>query len=339
MKKPVEKEITSQVALCDSQGRLNADAVGWSRFPLHTCNVKGHWPRKKKWNYWGVMSEKFFFSVTMANIDYIGLASVYFIDFETMKLEEKNVVVPFGAGFDMPELVDRDVSFSNKQINLSFKQDPNGVVIKVEMPSFEGKKLSAEAVITRPAGHETLNVVVPWNTDQFQFTSKQNTMPTAGSVTIGDRKYEFNPESSFAILDYGRGVWPYSTKWNWASCSARKNGKTIGLNLGGMWTDGTGSTENGVCLDGRLYKISEDVRLTYDRSNFMAPWTIVTPDSDTVNLKFTPFFEKKNSMNILFLKVDGHQMFGKFSGTIKTEAGPVEFDNFQGWAEEHISLW
>jgi hypothetical protein len=339
LKKQIEKEIVSPVLLCDSNGRLNPAAVGWSRIPLHTCNVKGHWPRKKQWNYWGICDENFFFSLTIANIDYIGLVSAYFVDFEEKKLLEKNVAVPLGIGFNMPDQVERDVSFSNKQIDLSFKYNPGTILLKAEIPSFEGKKLSAEANIKKPAGHETLNVVVPWSSDQFQFTSKQNTMPTAGSVTIGDRKYDFNPESSFAILDYGRGVWPYSTKWNWASCSAKKNGGTIGLNLGGMWTDGTGSTENGVCVNGKLYKISEDVKLKYDRNNFMAPWTITTPDSDTVNLKFTPFFEKTNKMNMIFLKVEGHQMFGKFRGTVKTEAGAIEFEDITGWAEEHISLW
>ncbi len=339
MSKPIEKEIVNPVMLCAPDGSLNPDAVGWSRTPMHTCNVRGHWPRKKKWHYWAFTTDDFMFSATIASVDYIGLAAVYFIDFNKKKLMEQTVVVPFALGFVMPDPVECDVAFKNRKTDMSFIHNSGGLSIKVEMPSFQGKKLSADIAVTKPAGHETLNVVVPWSRELFQFTSKQNTMPAAGVVRIGDEKYEFGNENSFACLDYGRGVWPYSTKWNWGSCSARKGGKTIGLNLGGMWTDGTGSTENGVCLDGKLYKISETVKFKYDRNNFMAPWKIETEGSDTVGLTFTPFFEKKTAFNALFLRTDDHQMFGKFNGTVKTEAGAVEFDGFTGWAEEHISLW
>jgi len=51
-----EPELTAPVDLCDSAGRLNRAAVGWSRQPLHNCNVSGHWPRKKRWNYWCITS-------------------------------------------------------------------------------------------------------------------------------------------------------------------------------------------------------------------------------------------------------------------------------------------
>jgi len=81
------------------------------------------------------------------------------------------------------------------------------------------------------------------------------------------------------------------------------------------------------------------VKFKYDRNNFMAPWTISTPGSDTVDLKFAPFFEKKSKLNLIVLKTDGHQMFGKFTGTVKIESRTIDFNDFTGWAEESISLW
>ena len=44
-----EPEIIEPVNLCDPEGNLNPEAVGWSRHPLHHCNLRGHWPRKKRW--------------------------------------------------------------------------------------------------------------------------------------------------------------------------------------------------------------------------------------------------------------------------------------------------
>ena len=74
-----EPELTQPVQLCDSRGNLNPDAIGWSRHPLHDCNLRGHWLRKKRWNYWAITSPTHFFSVTLSNIDYMGLPCVYLL--------------------------------------------------------------------------------------------------------------------------------------------------------------------------------------------------------------------------------------------------------------------
>ncbi|HEY3367062.1 MAG TPA: DUF2804 family protein [Symbiobacteriaceae bacterium] len=70
-----ERELTTPVLLCDDRGRLNPAAAGWSRRPLHTCNLKGRWPRKKRWNYWCITTDRHLFSATLSDIDYMGLAS------------------------------------------------------------------------------------------------------------------------------------------------------------------------------------------------------------------------------------------------------------------------
>ena len=47
-------------------------------------------------------------------------------------------------------------------------------------------------------------------------------------------------------------------------------GRVLGFNLGGAWTDGTGMTENGICLDGRLSKIGGIAYTTEDLALIMA---------------------------------------------------------------------
>ena len=79
-------------------------------------------------------------------------------------------------------------------------------------------QLRADILVERPSEHETLNVVIPWSDMQFQFTSKQNTLPASGFVQLGDERYEFTAPS-FGCLDYGRGVWPEHTRWNWGAAS------------------------------------------------------------------------------------------------------------------------
>jgi hypothetical protein len=178
-----EVELTEAVRLCDPRGHLLPASVGWSRHPLHICNLRGHWPRKKKWNYWCVTNDNCLFSVTLANIDYVGLAFAYFLEYETKRFIEQTVMVPLGRGCSLPDTVSGDISFENKAMNLSFTEDQGCTRIHVDSPAFGGTTLSAELRVEHPKDHETLNVVIPWSKSRFNFTSKQNCLPTTGTVS------------------------------------------------------------------------------------------------------------------------------------------------------------
>jgi hypothetical protein len=335
-----EPELTSLVKLCDPEGRLNPKAIGWTRRPLHYCNLKGHWPRKKRWNYWGVVSSTHLFSVTLSDIDYLGLPFIYLLDFETGTFTEKTLLKPFGAGIDLPPLIEADVIYDDPQmpIRMSYQQD--AVRLQVGCPDFEGKPLSVDLTVHIPKDHETLNVVIPWSQHRFQYTSKQNTLPTEGTLEWGDRTITFDREDTFACLDFGRGIWPFECFWNWSSFSTRlADGRTVGVNLGAGWTDGTGMNENGLCIDGRLTKLSEDVVFDYDSHHFMAPWHLHTSQTDRVDLRFEPFFERVAKTDALVIRSEVHQMIGRFYGTLKVDGTPIPIDGAVGWAEDHQARW
>lgn len=336
-----EPELIKPVDLCDSKGNLNTAAVGWSRRPLHNCNLKGHWPRKKRWNYWAIVSPTHLFSITLSNVDYMGLPFVYILDFNTKEFAEKTLLIPFGSGCELSPDVNADVVYKNPAMPIEMIHNEKGIRIKVACPDLEGKPLQADFQVYIPEGHETLNVVIPWSDKQFQFTSKQNTLPVEGRVDWGDDVIEFNRDDSFACLDLGRGIWPYACFWNWSSFSTRlTDGRTVGVNLGGGWTDGTGMNENGLCINGKLIKLSEDLAFDYDKADFMAPWTIKTTATDRVDLTFTPFFERVAKTDVLVIYSEVHQMIGKFKGTLKTDEGEtIQIDGAIGWAEDHNARW
>src|SRR6266540_1609519 len=89
-----EPELTASVVLCGADGHLNRQAVGWSRHPLHTCNLPPSLSRKKKWNYWAVTSNDLLFSATIADIDRLQLAGAYVFDRQTHRHIEKIVIQP-----------------------------------------------------------------------------------------------------------------------------------------------------------------------------------------------------------------------------------------------------
>lgn len=336
-----EPELTQTVDLCDAQGRLNRAAVGWSRHPLHRCNLRGSWPRKKRWDFWGVTTDTHMLAVTYGCTDYVGTAAVTWLEYTAGKRIEHVRLLPLARGMRYPQTVGGgDMRFASKDLHLDILEQPQGTRLRAWFRS-SAHELEADVLVERPAGHETLNVVIPWSDRCFQFTSKQNTRPATGHVRFDGRDFEFAARNqAFGCLDYGRGIWPYRTVWNWGSASGHQGGHVIGLNLGGQWTDGTGMTENGICIDGRLHKISEPLVWEYDRRDFRRPWRIRAPHTRRVDLHFEPWVEEAQHLELGIVGTDLHWLLGHFDGTLSTDSGEtIPVHRLLGWAEEHTARW
>lgn len=336
-----EPELLEPTLLCDTKGNLNPLGIGWSRKPIHNCNLSGHWPRKKKWNYWNIVSNKYLFCAAITNFDYAAMAFTYLYNLETNTIVEKTGVIPLARGCDMSDNVREDVHFKSKNISLSFIEEKGFKKIFVEWRNFkDNMTLDGEFIIEQRSNIETLNVVIPWDKRRFQFTSKQNCLPALGTLTIGGETFLFNEGEALASLDFGRGVWPRRTFWNWATCSGIHEEKSIGLNLGGGWTDGTGMTENAILFNGKVNKISEDVIFDYNRDNIMKPWRIKTRNSSRVNMEFIPLYDRVANTNFPFIKSNMHQVFGRFTGRVVLDnEEEIAIENILGCAEEHYAIW
>jgi hypothetical protein len=335
-----EPELSESVNLCLADGRLNPDAVGWSRRPIHNCNLSRGWLSKKRWNFWAVTTHTDLFMLSISNRDYLGRSFVEYGSFEEGYMVGTTVFVPFGRGLVMPDTVHESASFKHPGLRIGLDQASGGVRILVEARNVGGKTLSADFAIKYPEGHETLSVVIPWSERRYQFTSKHNCLPATGLVRLGSKEISFEGPQCFACHDYGRGIWPRRSIWNWGAASGRRDGRTIGLNFGGKWTDNTGMTENGICIDGRLSKVSEDLFWEYDRTNWMKPWRIEARETHQVDLGFTPILEKSAAHRMGPLHSEVHQMFGFYDGTVVTDDDErIEISELLGWAEEFTTLW
>jgi hypothetical protein len=223
---------------------------------------------------------------------------------------------------------------------VEFIEKDGEIKLRVQTPEFGGKPFEASFTVTRPVNHETLNVVIPWSQSRFQFTSKQECLPASGKLIMGNTEISFSGDESFGCLDFGRGVWKYSSSWNWGAFSGKSGSNTVGINLGGKWTDGTGFTENGIVVNGKLIKIGEEIQFQYDPQNFMKPWKMKSKKSNLIDLTFTPFFERVAKTDALILWSEVHQMIGYYDGVIQDENGvSYAIERIPGWAEEHHARW
>ncbi|MFF7359262.1 DUF2804 family protein [Streptomyces sp. NPDC008125] len=323
-----EPELTSPVDLCRPDGRLNPAAVGWTRRPLHTANLRG-WGRSKRWEYWGVVTPDHIIGLVASSLDYAGVHGLYVLDRASGREHSTDEVVPLARGTVLPARSgEGEVSVRGGKLEIGITQTPDGSTIRAAAP---GVRLDVEVPL--PPGHESLGVVVPWSGKRFQYTVKDVGRPVHGTLTLNGRTYEVGGPESFAVLDHGRGRWPYAVTWNWAAGAAP--GRAV--QLGGKWTDGTGTTENALFVEGRLHKIGEDLRWSYDRSDWLRPWHI---GGERVDVSFRPFHEKVARTNLGVLANETHQCFGTFSGWALTDDGTrTDLDGLVGWAEEARNRW
>jgi hypothetical protein len=336
----IDREHTERIDLCQPDGTLDPDAIGWSRRPLHVANLSGPRLRHKLWEYFCVTTETHVLSMTFADLGYLGLVECSFLDVANQDLRTHVVPVPFAAGFRQPDTVGGgDIHFRGAGLRLAMREVPGGTHLSASSTLPFGRGFEADVLLSMPEGHETLSVVVPWSARRFQLTCKQQCRPAEGSVRAGGRSYEFSAANrAFGCLDFGRGYWPYATRWNWGSASGHVGDRVLGLNLGGQWTDGTGTTENAVVVDGRLHRVTEPVTFLYDRTDWKRPWHVRSPGG-SVNLRFEPVFERSAAVSLGLLSTEVHQCFGYYDGTVEAHGERHRIDRLFGWAEEHRARW
>jgi hypothetical protein len=332
-----EVEVTQPVDLCDAHGRLNPAAVGWSRTPLVRANLSGHRLRKKRWNFWNWIAPHFVLSVTVADIDYAAFCEVTFTDFDTKQTTSAMAFTAPGS-VAMPEHVEQTITFQSKSIEYSNINDGGHLTVAVRA-SAKGTPIAADFVVTTPAEHESLSIVVPWTASRFQLNSKHNTLPTTGRITIGHREYVMRPDECHAVQDFGRGVWPYRSFWNWAVATGVQDGTRVGVNMGAKWTTGTGVNENGLCIEGRLYKVMEDLLWTYDPNDWMRPWRVCAPHSRMIDLTFEPLVARTSRLSLGIVRTGGVCCFGRWRGAVRFNGSELPICSLVGWAEEFDHRW
>jgi hypothetical protein len=345
-----EPELTAPVDLCTPDGSaLNPAARGWSRQPLHRANLLGQAGRNKRWDYWAVLAGDVVVSSVYSDVDHFGLADVWWVDLLTGETGGKAIVAPPGAGIALPERpgtaplhVERD------SLTLDITDDDAGTRLRADWTEADGRAGHLDVLVALPAGHESLNVVIPWSETVFNFTSKHQARPAHGELVVGDRRWAIGTDDAgnatpatdaWGVLDVGRGRWPSEIVWNWGGGAGRAGDHVVGLQFGAKWTAGTGFTENGLIVDGRLSKLGAELTWTYDWDEPMAPWRVVDPGGQ-LDVVLTPRFDKHTSVGSGDFASETHQVFGTWSGTLTTDDGvTVAFDALQGFAEEARQHW
>jgi hypothetical protein len=346
----MQTELSKAGPLLDDKGNLAQ--VGWSRQPLLECNLEQAafypaWKRPfqrfriKRWDYYAVFTPARFFSATIADLGYAGNIFVYTIDFASRDLHEDGLVIPLGKGISLPrDSTQGDSHFTGKGVRLDFRVRPGARELSVDWPSFHGGRgIQAEIRLACPPEHESMTIVIPIEEKRFYYNRKINCLPAEGTLQYGEIRETLDFATCLGSLDWGRGVWAYSSFWNWASASGFLiDGRTVGLNLGCGFGDLSAAGENCLVLNRRVHKL-EQVTFDYDSADYKKPWKF-RDSQGRLALDFTPFVERVSRTDLKVITSEVHQMFGHYNGQVVADDGEiVRIENLIGFAEEHHARW
>ena len=173
------------------------------------------------------------------------------------------------------------------------------------------------------------------NKHHFYYNFKENLLIAKGTIALGKTKNEFE---GCGVYDWGRGIWPYKTEWFWISLNSLKG---IGFNLG----CGFGSSlesENVVYYNHTKYKLADLIleapKNNKRKINYLENWQLKSSDGN-IDLIFTPVVNRHDALNFGLFSTTQNQVFGKFSGKIKTKEKVLEFNNELGFIEHFKNRW
>ncbi len=330
--------ISERKDLLNELGHVNEPGYATKEmFDYHRKMIKASKWRIKEWDYYCVIGKDYAFACTIADLGYLGMINVSYMDFNNKIETKKTKLVPFPFGkFNLPNTTEKLNSIYQKgDFDIQFLNQKEKRHLLIHVKNFkDNEDLVADLKLTKYKNDDRMMIVTPWveNKKAFYYNQKLNCMNVSGNVKIGEQTFKFDPKKDFGVLDWGRGVWTYKNTWYWASLSGLIEGKRFGFNLGYGFGDTSSASENMIFYDGKAHKLNE-VQFELDSKDVMKPWKF-TSDDGSLDLVMEPIFDRVDNMNLLIIKNLGHQVYGKFSGFVILEDGTkLVVDKIVGFAE------
>lgn len=343
----MQHEITQRIPLLDGEGNLTQAGFARRLLPVYDRKkVRGGLTRLKEWDYYYIGNDRFGLALTIADNSYMGLASISFLSFEGEPWEVTKSpmsALPMGRT-GLPSTSAAGITASSgKKHAILFQVGEGKRQLTAHMEEFkDGRPLDAQVTLTGEP-EESMVICTPFEKKaHFYYNQKINCMRASGVVRIGEEEYRFTPEDSFAVLDWGRGVWTYHNTWYWGSASGLAEGADFGFNIGYGFGDTSAATENMLLYRGRAHKLSQvnfGIPMKDGKEDYMKPWRF-TSDDGRFKMDFVPVIDRASCTDVKLIKSDQHQVFGRFSGTAVLDGGDrLEVRDLFGFAEKVENKW
>ena len=343
-----QRKITAPGPLLDEKGRLCETGYATSLIKQYNReNIAASRLRIKEWDYYLIQSNLFALALTIADNGYMGMDSISFMWFDGAKgsnTQSKIVPLTLGKRHLPPTSEKGDVFVSGKGYEITFQNDGKKRRLYGHMENFgKGMPILFDVTLTA-APRDSMVIMTPYKEKEtaFYYNQKINCLRAEGRVEYEGQEYLFAPAHSFAVLDWGRGVWTYKNTWYWGSASGLVGDVPFGFNIGYGFGDTSAATENMLFYNGIAHKLEHvtfHIPEKDGKCDFLSPWKFTSSDG-RFEMNFEPIIDRSALIDLKLLCSDQHQVFGRFTGTAVLDDGTeIHIQNFLGFAEKVFNKW
>lgn len=314
----MEKEILNSGPVLDKEGRPIPGFSRRSTLRYDRTAIKALPWRIKEWDFYQVSNDRLCLQFTIGHASYAGQVSLMLFDFaEGVKLLDLNKILPLPFhSLHMPW---------NGEEEHHLLYNKGGVYMEFEAKGDKRRLRCAWGdvradICMKRRNPDSLVINVPFDENEhaFYYNQKINCMAAKGYVRKGNKRWRFEKENSFGLLDWGRGVWPFHNEWYWSNGTGYLDGKMFGFNLGCGFGNTDMASENMLFYKGKSHKLGKvDFVLGGD---YMQHWHIKDREG-RLDLTLTPTYDRTTAVKLLWVDNCCHQMFGSFCGKAVLDDG------------------
>lgn len=337
----MNNEITQPSNLFDENGVLIQD--GWARKPILKYNrekISSNWFRLKEWDNYVINHPDYNFSITVADVGYMGLVTFEIVDYKEQKVYSDGLTKFFTKGeWCLPVSSESgDIEFHNNLFDLLISRLPDRRKIEFNYSEFAEKGLKGNLTVFQDPKKDSIVKVNRYKKKKFfYYSDKIVWMPVNGSVYFGDKEYKFTDEC-YCRLDWGRGVWPYKINWYWGAAAGKsKDGHDIWFSHGHSYEDPSLHDKNMVGYDGVGHKLGP-IKFQVPE-NPKDTWRFTSEDG-RFEMSMKPIFFNPSKMNYVIFNSKSKIAYGLYTGYVILDDGTkVYVENLLGHAEAIKWKW
>lgn len=342
------EHVLTKGPLLDVQGHLTEAGYATSLVKEYRrSDIKASAFRIKEWDYYLIYNDRFGIALTLDDNSYMSMLSASILDFEhgTETTVSPIGVMPMGKT-NLPFSSESGVSrlkIGKSEFTFTVGQGRRRLTCYLDKFK-DGKPFEAD-ILLFDEPQDSMVIATPFAEDKtaFYYNQKIVGMRAQGTVKIGSEEYVFDPQDSFGLLDWGRGVWTRDNTWYWGAGHGMVDGHVVGFNIGYGFGDTSAASENMIFVDGiahKFDKVTFNIPQTPDgKDDFLKPWTFTSSDG-RFEMDFVPILDRAACTDLKVIISDQHQVFGKFTGKMILDDGSViALQDFLGFAEKVRNKW
>lgn len=356
-------EILEKTPLLKEDGSLTQPGYCFTNlYEYDRSAIKAGASRIKEWDFYQITNDEFTVQITIADISLGGAVTVGFFDRITGERASTMTLGLFTFGKYDVGLENRglaendwvDHTYKKKKLNFDFELSVGETErVLTFKGKAGGKELTMDITMAMFPDHESHFIAVPFDTKDnkhFYYNQKTNCMVSTGTVKYGDKVYEFKglEDNSFAVLDWGRGVWPYHQVWWWGNGNTvLPDGRVFGFEIGWGFGNTEAASESTAFIDGKAYKLGylkleneKEIVNPLDRcwDDNGVVWKI-TSDDGSFEMTMKPEFDNYTMLRFVIVGNLCHQVFGKWSGTVRCGDEVIEIKDMTAFLERSDNMW